>query len=89
MMGCLFAYLFVYRKFFAPKSVLNSLVYHQTIKYIENSDKIKKYLGNHIQVMNCNGKIFPLSPNVTFDLIVFGSNQRGKLNIKSHYDKNS
>jgi hypothetical protein len=37
--------------------------------------------------MNCNGKIKPLKSNVDFDLIIFGSNQKGKVNVHSEYDK--
>jgi hypothetical protein len=30
-------------------------------------------LGQHLQIMKCNGKISPLKSNVDFDLLVFGS----------------
>lgn len=69
-----FLYIFVYRKMFAPKSVMNSAIYHQTINYLKGNDKIHNSLGKHIQVMNCNGKIYPIKNNVEFDLVIFGSN---------------
>lgn len=37
--------------------------------------------------MNCNGKIWPLKTNVDFDLIIFGSEQKGKVQVSSHFDK--
>jgi hypothetical protein len=37
--------------------------------------------------MNCNGKISPLKSYVDFDLIIFGSNQKGKILIQSEYQK--
>lgn len=40
-----------------------------------------------MQVMNCNGKIWPLKKNVDFDLIIFGSNQKGKIRVSTEYDK--
>jgi hypothetical protein len=39
--------------------------------------------------MNCNGQISPLSSNVDFDLILFGSSQKGKVHVKSEYVKES
>lgn len=40
-----------------------------------------------MQVMNCNGKIWPLKNNVDFDLIVFGSNSKGKIRFNTEYNK--
>jgi hypothetical protein len=37
--------------------------------------------------MNCNGKIWPLKNNVDFDLIVFGSSEKGKVRVSSQYKK--
>lgn len=48
---------------------------------------MQRALGQHIQVMNCNGKISPLSSNVDFDLLVFGSQQKGKFCVNTEYDK--
>lgn len=46
-------------------------------------------LGQHIQVMNCNGKVWPLKNDVNFDLVVFGSQQKGKFHVRTEYDKKS
>ena len=73
MVGLAVFYLFVYRRFFAKKSVMNSVIYHQTLNFIKQNDKVVNTLGQHIQVMNCNGKISPLKSTVDFDLIIFGS----------------
>ncbi len=45
MVGVAFAYLFVYRRFFAAKSVMNSAIYHQTLAFIKQNDKILGTLG--------------------------------------------
>ena len=37
--------------------------------------------------MNCNGKISPLKDDVHFDLVVFGSNKKGKIDVRSKYVK--
>ena len=89
MAGIAFFYLFVYRRFFASKSVMNSAIYHQTLNFIKQNDRVLKSLGSHLQIMNCNGKIRPLKTTVDFDLVIFGSNQKGKLNVHSDYDKNT
>jgi hypothetical protein len=87
MAGLAFFYLFVYRRFFSSKSVMNSAIYHYTINFNKQNDRVLKTLGSHLQIMNCNGKIKPLKSNVDFDLIIFGSNQKGKVNVHSEYDK--
>jgi len=35
MAGIAFFYLFVYRRFFAAKSVMNSAIYHQTVNFVK------------------------------------------------------
>lgn len=87
MAGLAFFYLFVYRRFFAKKSVMNSAIYHQTINFLRQNQTVQKQLGQHIQIMNCNGKISPLTSHVDFDLLVFGSQQKGKFCVKTEYDK--
>jgi len=87
--GLLFGYLFVYRRFFAKKAVMNSVIYHQTLGFLKQNDIVAKELGSHIQVMNCNGQISPLTNKVDFDLILFGSTQKGKVHVKSEYLKDS
>lgn len=89
MAGLAFGYLFVYRRFFAKKSVMNSAIYHQTINFIKQNEAVQRTLGQHIQVMNCNGKISPLKSDVNFELIVFGSQQKGKFAVHTEYLKNS
>jgi hypothetical protein len=39
--------------------------------------------------MNCNGKISPLKSNVDFDLVAFGSQQKGKFHVQTEYKKES
>lgn len=73
MAGALFGYLFIYRRFFAAKSVMNSAIYHQTLNFIKQNDTVLNTLGQHLQIMNCNGKIHPLKSTVDFDLVIFGS----------------
>lgn len=37
MTGAIFFYMFVYRRFFLGKSVMNSVVYHQSVNYVKNN----------------------------------------------------
>eukprot|EP00347_Sterkiella_histriomuscorum_P020837 403336275 len=87
MAGAGFIYVFVYRRFFSGKSVMNSVIYHQSMNYIKASKRVQNILGEQMQVMNCNGKIWPLKNDVNFDLIIFGSNQKGKVRVATHFDK--
>lgn len=48
MGGLLFGYLFVYRRFFASKGVMNSAIYHQTLNFIKQNDRVVNTLGQHI-----------------------------------------
>lgn len=48
MAGAAFGYLFVYRRFFAAKSVMNSAIYHQTVNFIRQNDKVLGTLGQHL-----------------------------------------
>lgn len=37
--------------------------------------------------MSCNGKLYPFMSDLNFNLVAFGSNQKGKLIVESSYDK--
>lgn len=87
MVALVFAYMFVYRRFFHAKSVVNSAIYHQALTLIKQNQSIARHLGSSIQIMNCNGKIHPLKSNVNFDLLAFGSQQRGKIHLETEYIK--
>jgi len=86
MIAGIAVYLFVYRRF-APKSVFNSTVYFQSIEYLKNNKKVLSTLGRNLQIMNCNGKIYPFKDTVYFELVVFGEKEKGKVAVKSFYDK--
>jgi len=48
---------------------------------------VKEKLGSRMQVMNCNGKMSSFSNRVGFDLIIFGSEQKGKVQVHSEFNK--
>lgn len=87
--GLALFYFFVYRKFLHPKSVMNSVAYHNAVKFINHSHQVRQTLGTNLLMMTCNGKNHPLLNTCNFDLIVFGSHGKGKFNVKSAYDKES
>jgi hypothetical protein len=72
LMGFGFFYFFIYRKFLHPKSVMNSVLYHNALKYVKINKTVQKELGTHLQMMTCNGKTYPLFNSCQFDLILFG-----------------
>jgi len=82
-----FFYFFVYRKFLAPRPVMNSVVYHQAISFIKQNQKCQSVLGKDFQIMLCNGKMWPFKNDIKFDLVAYGSKTKGKLQVESFYDK--
>lgn len=81
-----FFYLFVYRRFLQPKSIQNSVVYHQVVNFAKENPKCIRKLGSDFQIMSCNGKVYPLSSDLKFDLVAFGSNAKGKLIVNAGYN---
>mmetsp|Transcript_12639 Transcript_12639/g.9167 ORF Transcript_12639/g.9167 Transcript_12639/m.9167 type:complete len:121 (+) Transcript_12639:743-1105(+) len=87
MAAAAFGYFFLYRRFLHPKSIVNSHIYNHTIKYLKAHYRVKELMGGHLQVMNCNGKMYPMSNYVDFELFVFGSDQKGKFKVSTTYEK--
>jgi hypothetical protein len=38
-------------------------------------------------MMTCNGKTYPLFTTCNFDLVLFGSSAKGKVNVKAEFNK--
>jgi len=87
LMGSLFFYLFVYRRFLFPKPVLHSISYNQAVTFIKNNKMIKSKVGNRFQIMNCNGKMYPYKNDVKFDIVLFGTSNNAKVKVTSFYDR--
>lgn len=85
----MFFYLFVYRKFLYPVPVLHSVTYNHAINFIKANPKVKHKIGAKFQIMNCNGKIYPYRKDVKFDLVLFGTNQNGKVKVQSRFDRST
>lgn len=71
-------YFLVYRRFFMSKGVYGGVIYNQALRYIRNNKQANQVLGEGFQVMNCNGKEYPLNKSVKFDIVAFGDSGRGK-----------
>ena len=82
-------YFFVYRKYLHPKSIMNSVVYHNALKFIDHSAQVKQSLGTNLMTMTCNGKTYPMVNSCNFDLYVFGNKDKAKFNVKANYDRES
>lgn len=87
ILGGMFFYLFVYRRYLYPRPVMNSSSYTQAVAYIKANKQIKNKIGTKFQIMSCNGAIVPYKKNVKFDIIVFGTNCNGKVKVTSNFDK--
>ena len=83
----MFFYLVIYRKFLHPKSVHNSLVYNQAITFIKESSKIRREIGAEFQIMTCNGKIYPFKNDINFDLVIYGSEQKARVDVRCDFNK--
>lgn len=53
------------------------------MRFIRNNNEVKKVLGEGFQIMNCNGKEYPMNSKVQFDIVAFGDNGRGKFQIET------
>ena len=82
-----FFYFFVFRIYLHPKPIYNSVLYHNTLKLIRNNSEVSRSLGSHLQIMNCNGKTWPLFNNCAFNVIVFGNEAKGRVDVKAEYSK--
>ena len=89
MLGCMFFYLFVYRKFLVPTPVLHSITYNHAVSFIKANALVKNKIGAKFQVMNCNGKMYPYKKDVKFDIVLFGTNQNGKVKVTSNFDRDT
>lgn len=89
LMGAMFFYLFVYRRFLYPTPVMHSASYSQAVAYIKANKTVKNKIGSKFQVMNCNGKMYPYKKDVKFDIVLFGTNANGKVKVTSFFDKPS
>mmetsp|Transcript_33070 Transcript_33070/g.43562 ORF Transcript_33070/g.43562 Transcript_33070/m.43562 type:complete len:84 (+) Transcript_33070:980-1231(+) len=83
MLGALFFYLFIYRKFMVPTPVMHSVTYNHAVSFIRANALVKNKIGAKFQVMNCNGKMYPYYKDVKFDIVLFGTNQNGKVKVTS------
>lgn len=66
---------------------MNSVLYHNALKYIKINSVVKKELGGQVQMMTCNGKTYPLFTKCQFDLVLFGNQAKGKVNVRAEYNK--
>ena len=82
-------YMLVYRRFLHPKSIMNSVLYHNALKQIKINSAVKAALGNNLHFMNCNGKTYPLLNNCKFDIVIFGNEAKGKINVSAEYSKDA
>ena len=87
MLGALFFYLFVYRRYLYPTPVVHSVSYNQAVAFIKSSKLVKAKIGSRFQIMNCNGMMYPYKRDVNFDIVLFGTQANGKVNVVSYFDK--
>lgn len=48
---------------------------------------VKATLGPQIQFMSCNGKIHPWANKTNFDVVVYGTIQKGKVSVECTFNK--
>ena len=37
--------------------------------------------------MTCNGKMYPFKSDVNFEIVAYGTNQKGKIIVETQFDK--
>ena len=43
--------------------------------------------GSTFQVMNCDGKMYPFKNDAKFDIVVYGTQNKGKVSVEGFYNK--
>ena len=86
MMGGIFFYMIIYRKFLVGTPVMHSVTYNQALEFIKANKLVKNKIGTRFQVMNCNGSMHKWKNDVKFDIVLFGANSNGKVKVISFYD---
>jgi len=81
-----FSYVFIYRPYVHPKSLMNSVQYHYALKIIQDSKMAKRELGDAMTVMTCNGKHCPLFSKGNFYLMIFGPENKAKFDVDFRYE---
>ena len=67
-------YFFAYRRFLKPKKIMSSVLYNDSLRYLDSNKKLHTAIGGpSFQMMNCNGTIIPFMNSCNFDLILFGT----------------
>ena len=69
--------------------VMNSVTYNHAVSFIKSNKVVKDKIGRKFQVMNCNGKMYPYLKDVKFDIVLFGTNQNGKVKVTSRLDRSN
>ena len=87
MLGLATFYFIVWKRI-RPKPVMNSLIYHQALELLSKNPTVKKTLGENFYMMNCEGKIWPLSKKVNFNVTLFGED-KAKFRVLSQNDQNT
>ena len=86
LVGSVFFYMFVYTKYLEPKPVSETVSYSQAQKYLSNNPIVRKELGSQFQFMCCNGQVYPYKNDIDFAVILYGTRQNARVNIKSIYN---
>ena len=76
-------YMMIYRQFLHPKTVYGNTMYSDAVRYIQANKIVAKQLGPNLQIMNCEGKTYPLLKNCKFSLIAFGNQNKGKFQVEA------
>merc|ERR1712216_1072672 len=59
LLGCVFFYVFVYRKYLHPKPVASTVSFSQAKQFLKNNNVVRRELGANFHFMCCNGFVYP------------------------------
>jgi hypothetical protein len=85
--GSLSFYFLVYRKFLHPKKIMHSALYNDSLQYVRANKLVHEAIGPSFQMMTCNGKLLPFKNNCRFDLVLFGTKSKGKVDVCAQYQR--
>ena len=85
-MMIVFFYFFIYRPYIHPRTVMNSVMYHKSLRILEANPLVRENVGAKFFMMTCNGKYCPLLTNCQYYMMVQGPKGKARFDVDAKFD---
>jgi len=66
-----------------PQTIKGTFIHNKAMDFIKTNPQALDYFGKDVQYMTCTGKYYFWSKETKFDMIVFGTNNKGLAKIEA------